>query len=96
FAKPIDTALVENLARNHAVLITLEEGAIGGFGAQVGQHLANTGLLDHVRFRPMTLPDIFIDHNTQDAQYEQAGLTAPHIVKTALSALGVALTEQTA
>ncbi|MFT8723795.1 MAG: 1-deoxy-D-xylulose-5-phosphate synthase, partial [Acetobacter malorum] len=88
FAKPIDTALVENLARNHAVLITLEEGAIGGFGAQVGQHLANTGLLDHVRFRPMTLPDIFIDHNTQDAQYEQAGLTAPHIVKTALSALG--------
>ncbi|GFE93467.1 1-deoxy-D-xylulose-5-phosphate synthase [Acetobacter persici] len=96
FAKPIDTALVENLARNHAVLITLEEGSIGGFGAQVGQHLANTGLLDHVRFRPMTLPDIFIDHNTQEAQYEQAGLTAPFIVKTALSALGVALTEQTA
>ncbi|MCG0999044.1 1-deoxy-D-xylulose-5-phosphate synthase [Acetobacter persici] len=96
FAKPIDTALVENLARNHAVLITLEEGSIGGFGAQVGQHLAHTGLLDHVRFRPMTLPDIFIDHNTQEAQYEQAGLTAPFIVKTALSALGVALTEQTA
>nr|WP_298797204.1 1-deoxy-D-xylulose-5-phosphate synthase [uncultured Acetobacter sp.] len=96
FAKPIDTALVENLARNHAVLITLEEGSIGGFGAQVGQHLANTGLLDNVRFRPMTLPDIFIDHNTQDAQYEQAGLTAPFIVKTALSALGVALREQTA
>ena len=89
FAKPIDTALVENLARNHAVLITLEEGSIGGFGAQVGQHLANTGLLDNVRFRPMTLPDIFIDHNTQDAQYEQAGLTAPFIVKTALSALGI-------
>ncbi|MCP9321055.1 1-deoxy-D-xylulose-5-phosphate synthase, partial [Acetobacter persici] len=59
FAKPIDTALVDNLARNHAVLITLEEGSIGGFGAQVGQHLAHTGLLDHVRFRPMTLPDIF-------------------------------------
>ncbi len=96
FAKPIDTALVENLARNHAVLITLEEGAIGGFGAQVGQHLANTGLLDHVRFRPMTLPDIFIDHNTQDAQYEQAGLTAPHIVKTALSALGTAALQSAA
>ncbi|MCX2561532.1 1-deoxy-D-xylulose-5-phosphate synthase [Acetobacter farinalis] len=89
FAKPIDTALVENLARNHAVLITLEEGSIGGFGAQVGHHLASTGLLDHVRFRPMTLPDIFIDHNTQEAQYEQAELTAPHIVKTALSALGI-------
>ncbi|WP_146855157.1 hypothetical protein, partial [Acetobacter orientalis] len=56
-------------------------------------HLARTGLLDNVRFRPMTLPDIFIDHNTQDAQYDQAGLTAPHIVQTALSALGVALSE---
>ncbi|WP_264819075.1 hypothetical protein, partial [Acetobacter tropicalis] len=45
--------------------------------------------LDNVRFRPLTLPDIFIDHNSQDAQYEQAGLTAPHITKTALSALGI-------
>ncbi|MFP2872548.1 1-deoxy-D-xylulose-5-phosphate synthase [Acetobacter tropicalis] len=89
FAKPIDVELVENLARNHAVLITLEEGSIGGFGAQVGHHLARTGLLDNVRFRPLTLPDIFIDHNSQDAQYEQAGLTAPHITKTALSALGI-------
>ncbi|MDN7351732.1 1-deoxy-D-xylulose-5-phosphate synthase [Acetobacter senegalensis] len=96
FAKPIDVELVENLARNHAVLITLEEGSIGGFGTQVGHHLARTGLLDNVRFRPLTLPDIFIDHNSQDAQYEQAGLTAPHITKTALSALGVSLTEQTA
>ncbi|MGV4877763.1 1-deoxy-D-xylulose-5-phosphate synthase, partial [Acetobacter indonesiensis] len=70
--------------------------SIGGFGSQVGHHLATTGLLDTVRFRPLTLPDIFIDHNSQDAQYEQAELTAPHIVKTALSALGVSLTEQTA
>ncbi|MFT9294116.1 MAG: 1-deoxy-D-xylulose-5-phosphate synthase [Acetobacter orientalis] len=93
FAKPFDVALVENLARNHAVLITLEEGSEGGFGSLVGHHLARTGLLDNVRFRPMTLPDIFIDHNTQDAQYDQAGLTAPHIVQTALSALGVALSE---
>ncbi|MBS0980079.1 1-deoxy-D-xylulose-5-phosphate synthase [Acetobacter thailandicus] len=89
FAKPFDTGLVENLARNHAVLITLEEGSEGGFGSLVMHHLARTGLLDSVRFRPMTLPDIFIDHNTQAAQYEQAGLTAPYIVNTALSALGI-------
>ncbi|MCP1240968.1 1-deoxy-D-xylulose-5-phosphate synthase, partial [Acetobacter lovaniensis] len=89
FAKPIDTALVENLARNHAVLITIEEGSEGGFGTQVCHHLARTGLLDRVRFRPMTLPDRFIDHNTQDAQYDEAGLSAPHIVATALNALGV-------
>ncbi|MFT9359581.1 1-deoxy-D-xylulose-5-phosphate synthase [Acetobacter okinawensis] len=94
FAKPIDTALVENLARNHAVLITIEEGSEGGFATQVCHHLARTGLLDRVRFRPMTLPDRFIDHNTQDAQYDEAGLSAPHIVATALNALGVSVTEE--
>ncbi|CEF56093.1 1-deoxy-D-xylulose-5-phosphate synthase [Acetobacter ghanensis] len=94
FAKPIDTALLENLARNHAVLITIEEGSEGGFATQVCHHLARTGLLDQVRFRPMTLPDRFIDHNTQDAQYDEAGLSAPHIVATALNALGVRLTEE--
>ncbi|KAA8390258.1 transketolase C-terminal domain-containing protein, partial [Acetobacter sp. DmW_125124] len=88
FAKPFDTELVENLARNHAVLITIEEGSEGGFGSLVGHHLARTGLLDNVRFRPLTLPDRFIDHNTQAAQYAEAGLSAPHIVGTALSALG--------
>ncbi|MCI1411437.1 MAG: hypothetical protein LKG97_06910, partial [Acetobacter peroxydans] len=62
----------------------------------VCHHLARTGLLDRVRFRPMTLPDRFIDHNTQPAQYAEAGLDAPHIVATALSALGVSMTEQTA
>ncbi|WP_434605178.1 1-deoxy-D-xylulose-5-phosphate synthase [Acetobacter oryzoeni] len=89
FAKPFDTELVENLARNHAVLITIEEGSEGGFGSLVGHHLARTGLLDNVRFRPLTLPDRFIDHNTQAAQYAEAGLSAPHIVRTALSALGI-------
>ena len=89
FAKPFDTELVENLARNHAVLITIEEGSEGGFGSLVGHHLARTGLLDNVRFRPLTLPDRFIDHNTQAAQYAEAGLSAPHIVGTALSALGI-------
>ncbi|WP_349935095.1 1-deoxy-D-xylulose-5-phosphate synthase [Acetobacter sp. A11-2] len=96
FAKPFDTELVENLARNHAVLITIEEGSEGGFGSLVGHHLARTGLLDNVRFRPLTLPDRFIDHNTQAAQYAEAGLSAPHIVGTALSALGVDFTEQMA
>ncbi|WP_415578926.1 transketolase C-terminal domain-containing protein, partial [Komagataeibacter xylinus] len=76
FAKPLDTALIEQLARNHAVLITIEEGSVGGFGSYVMTHLAKTGLLDRVRFRPMTLPDRFIDHNSQEAQYQEAGLDA--------------------
>ncbi|WP_304608199.1 transketolase C-terminal domain-containing protein, partial [Gluconacetobacter johannae] len=88
FAKPLDTALIEQLARNHAVLLTVEDGAEGGFGAYVMHHLARTGLLDTVRFRPMTLPDRFIDHNTQDAQYHEAGLDAAAIAHTALHALG--------
>ncbi|MFT8809497.1 1-deoxy-D-xylulose-5-phosphate synthase [Gluconobacter sp.] len=96
FAKPIDKALVEDLARQHEVFITLEEGAIGGFSSLVVQHLAETGLLDQVKFRPMALPDRYIDHNTQDAQYEDAGLTAPHIVRTAADALGVEVAQQSA
>ncbi|GBR46709.1 1-deoxy-D-xylulose-5-phosphate synthase [Gluconobacter roseus] len=96
FAKPIDKALAEDLARQHEVFITLEEGAIGGFSSLVVQHLAETGLLDKVKFRPMALPDRYIDHNTQDAQYEDAGLTAPHIVRTAADALGVEVAQQSA
>ncbi|WP_408873092.1 1-deoxy-D-xylulose-5-phosphate synthase [Gluconobacter roseus] len=96
FAKPIDKALVEDLARQHEVFITIEEGAIGGFSSLVVQHLAETGLLDKVKFRPMALPDRYIDHNTQDAQYEDAGLTAPHIVRTAADALGVEVAQQSA
>lgn len=87
FAKPVDTDLIEQLAKNHDVLITIEEGATGGFSSQVVQHLAATGLLDKVKFRPMALPDIWIDHNLPEAQYEEAGLTAPHIVETARKAL---------
>ena len=96
FAKPIDKALVEDLARQHEVFITIEEGAIGGFSSLVVQHLAETGLLDKVKFRPMALPDRYIDHNTQDAQYEDAGLSAPHIVRTAADALGVEVAQQSA
>ena len=90
FAKPLDTALIERLAREHAVLITVEEGAAGGFGAAVMHHLAHAGLLDQVRIRPMTLPDRFIDHNTPAAQMAEAGLSDRHVVATALAALGVA------
>ena len=94
FAKPLDTGLIEQLARHHAVLITIEEGASGGFGAAVMHHLAWTGLLDGVagsaglRFRPMTLPDRFIDHDTQPRQLAEAGLAPANIVQTALDALG--------
>ena len=102
FAKPLDTALVERLAREHAVLVTVEEGAAGGFGASVMHHLAHTAhqgahqgagggmaLLDQVRVRPMTLPDRFIDHDTPQSQIAQAGLDARSIVHTALQALGI-------
>jgi len=90
FAKPIDTALVEQLARHHEVLITVEEGSIGGFSSQVMQHLAWKGLLDRgLKLRPMILPDVFIDHDSQAKQLAVAKLSAKDIVATALAAIGV-------
>jgi 1-deoxy-D-xylulose-5-phosphate synthase len=90
FAKPIDTALVEQLARHHEVLITIEESAIGGFSAQVMQYLALKGLLDSgLKIRPMTLPDRFIDHDSQAKQLAEAGLATKDIVATALQAVGL-------
>ena len=89
FAKPLDTDLIERLAREHEVVITIEEGAVGGFASHVLQHLATAGLLDiGLKLRPMVLPDRFIDHDTPQKQYEQAGLSARHIAQTALHALG--------
>ena len=89
FAKPLDTDMMRRLARDHEVMITIEEGSIGGFGTQVMQYLALEGLLDgDVKFRPMTLPDVFIDHESPAKQYAEAGLDAPHIVATAMAALG--------
>ena len=89
FAKPIDAELVERLAREHAVLITIEEGAMCGFGSIVMQHLAWKGLLDNgLKIRPMCLPDRLIDHDAPKKQYDVARLNAPHIVETALAALG--------
>jgi len=89
FAKPLDTDLVRRLAREHEVLILIEEGAVGGFASHVLHYLATAGLLDlGCRVRPMVLPDRFFDQASPARQYEWAGLDAPHIVKTALSALG--------
>ncbi|MEQ8251345.1 MAG: 1-deoxy-D-xylulose-5-phosphate synthase [Oceanibaculum nanhaiense] len=94
FAKPLDTGLVERLAREHEVLITIEEGSVGGFGSFVLQHLALAGMLDAgLRVRPMVLPDRFIDHDSPEKQYAEAGLNAAGIVKTALSALGRSASE---
>ena len=90
FAKPLDHALIADLARNHEVLITIEEGSIGGFGAMVLQHMAGQGLLDHgLKVRTITLPDTLIDHDKPDVQYAKAGIDAQSIVKTALGALGL-------
>jgi 1-deoxy-D-xylulose-5-phosphate synthase len=89
FCKPLDTDLIGRLAREHEVLITIEEGAVGGFASHVLQHLATTGLLDHgLKVRPMVLPDRFIEQGSPVHQYEWAGLDAAHIVATALAALG--------
>jgi 1-deoxy-D-xylulose-5-phosphate synthase len=90
FAKPIDTALLDQLARHHEVLITIEEASAGGFGAAVMHHLAWRGLMDQgLRVRPMTLPDRFIDHAAPAVQLAEAGLDARAIVRTALDALSV-------
>jgi 1-deoxy-D-xylulose-5-phosphate synthase len=97
FAKPLDTDLIERLVREHAVVITIEEGAVGGFASHVLQHLATKGLLDHgLKLRPMVLPDRFLDHDSPQKQYEQAGLSARHIAQTALAALGRSSTERSA
>ncbi len=89
FAKPLDIELVNRLAREHEVLITVEEGSIGGFGSHVVHHLATAGLLDNgLKIRPMVLPDRFLDHDNPAKQYDEAGLNARHITATALAALG--------
>jgi 1-deoxy-D-xylulose-5-phosphate synthase len=89
FAKPLDRDLLRRLAGEHEVLITIEEGSVGGFAAQVAQELATTGQFDAgLKFRPMVLPDRFIEHDRPERQYEEAGLDARAIVATALAALG--------
>jgi 1-deoxy-D-xylulose-5-phosphate synthase len=89
FAKPLDVDLVLRLAREHEVLVTIEEGSIGGFGSYVLQALAEHGLLDSgVKVRTMVLPDVFLDQDSPAMQYAAAGLNAPGIVTKVFEALG--------
>ncbi len=95
FAKPLDHDLVKQLADNHQVLITIEEGSVGGFGAFVLHALSDMGRLDRgLKIRTMTLPDTFIDQDTPANMYKQAGLDADSIVETVFKALGQELSEQ--
>ncbi|MGI9481226.1 MAG: 1-deoxy-D-xylulose-5-phosphate synthase [Hyphomicrobiales bacterium] len=88
FAKPLDTDLIRDLASNHEILVTIEEGAVGGFGSHVLNYLAKENLLDKgARVRPMTLPDIFVAHGDPGGQYDEAKLNAPHIVEEVFAAL---------
>jgi 1-deoxy-D-xylulose-5-phosphate synthase len=89
FAKPLDHDLIRQLVRHHEVLITVEEGSRGGFGAFVLHFLSDDGLLDGgLKVRTMTLPDLYQDHDSPMKMYDQARLNAPHIVETAMRALG--------
>ncbi|MCW7542719.1 1-deoxy-D-xylulose-5-phosphate synthase [Aurantimonas litoralis] len=89
FAKPLDTELIGRLARNHEVLITVEEGASGGFASQVLEHLAARGLLDHgLKIRPLIMPDRFLDHAAPETMIRQAALDRQGIVDAVFRALG--------
>jgi len=90
FAKPLDEDLVKRLAAEHEVLVTIEEGSVGGFGSQVAQFLAMDGVFDAgLKFRPMVMPDVFLDQDSPRRQIEIAGLVNTDIVATAMAALGV-------
>ncbi|XP_022958835.1 probable 1-deoxy-D-xylulose-5-phosphate synthase, chloroplastic [Cucurbita moschata] len=89
FCKPLDRALIRNLAKSHEILITVEEGSIGGFGSHVIQFLALDGLLDGtLKWRPLVLPDRYIDHGSPADQLAEAGLTPSHIAATVFNMLG--------
>ena len=92
FAKPLDRDLILGLARTHEALITIEEGAVGGFGSHVAQLLADEGVFDHgLKFRAMVLPDTFIDQASPEAMYRVAGMDAGQIEAKVLETLGVAV-----
>ncbi len=92
FAKPLDREMILGLARDHEALITVEEGAVGGFGSHVAQLLAEEGVFDHgLKFRSMVFPDIFIDQGGPREMYEVAGMNAEHIEAKVLDVLGVGM-----
>lgn len=89
FCKPLDTNLIRQLAKEHEILITVEEGSIGGFGSHVSHFLSSTGILDGpLKLRAMVLPDRYIDHGSPQDQIQEAGLSSNHITATVLSMLG--------
>uniref|UniRef100_A0A452Z3E4 1-deoxy-D-xylulose-5-phosphate synthase n=1 Tax=Aegilops tauschii subsp. strangulata TaxID=200361 RepID=A0A452Z3E4_AEGTS len=91
FCKPLDHALIRSLAKSHEVIITVEEGSIGGFGSHVAQFMALDGLLDgKLKWRPVVLPDKYIDHGSPADQLVEAGLTPSHIAATVFNILGQA------
>jgi len=88
FAKPLDTDLIRRLMASHEVVVTVEEGSIGGLGAHVLTMASDEGLLDAgLKIRTLRLPDMFQDHDNPDKQYDEAGLNAPQIVDAVLKAL---------
>jgi 1-deoxy-D-xylulose-5-phosphate synthase len=88
FAKPLDVELIRQLLASHEVIVTIEEGAIGGLGAHVLTMASDEGLIDSgIKLRTMRLPDTFLDHDAPDRQYDEAGLNAPQIVDCVLKAL---------
>ncbi|MDG1235900.1 MAG: 1-deoxy-D-xylulose-5-phosphate synthase [Amylibacter sp.] len=90
FAKPLDEDLIIDLVKNHEALITIEEGAVGGFGSHVMQFLSDQGVFDKgLKFRSMVLPDTFIDQNSPNAMYDVAGMNAPHIEAKVLDVLEI-------
>ncbi|KAL8121652.1 hypothetical protein AgCh_018401 [Apium graveolens] len=89
FCKPLDYALIRSIAKSHEFLITVEEGSIGGFGSHVAQFMALDGLLDgKTKWRPLVLPDCYIDHGSPADQLAEAGLTMSHIAATVFDILG--------
>ena len=97
FAKPLDRDLILRLAAEHDALITVEEGAVGGFGSHVAQLLADEGVFDHgLKFRSMVLPDVFIDQASPKTMYDVAGMNAEHIEAKVLDVMGVATLEKRA
>jgi 1-deoxy-D-xylulose-5-phosphate synthase len=97
FAKPLDRDMILDLAANHEVLITVEEGAVGGFGSHVAQLLADEGVFDRgLKYRSMVLPDIFIDQASPERMYEVAGMDAAQIEGKVLEVLGVSVVSKRA
>jgi 1-deoxy-D-xylulose-5-phosphate synthase len=90
FMKPLDVDMILKLAREHEILLTIEEGSIGGFGSHVLQMLTEHGMLDSgmLRVRSMILPDVFLDHDAPNAMYARAGLDSKGIVAKVFEALG--------